>query len=159
MESLAMEKDQLEQIGLYVKKNLPKWMGESSKAFRSEIDLRERTVRVEEELRSQRDLMKQGFDAMEKRFEQIDKRFDQVDKRFEQVDKRFEQVDKRFEQVDKRFELILDQMDKRFGFFERAMDKRFEQVDKRLMLMTWAMGIGFTAVLGFISIAIAVIKN
>ena len=113
MESLAMKKDQLEQIGLYVKKNLPKWLGESSKAFRSEIDLRERTVRVEEELRSQRELMKQGFDEMGKRFE----------------------------------------------FFERSIDKRFEQVDKRLTLMTWAMGLGFTAVLGFISIAIAIIKN
>ncbi len=57
---------------------------------RYELELRERIVRVEEELKHQRALMLEGFKQMEKRFEQIDKRFEQVDKRFEQVDKRFE---------------------------------------------------------------------
>ncbi len=43
---------------------------------RYELDLRERTVRVEEELKHQRELMIQGFEAMEKRFEHVDKRFE-----------------------------------------------------------------------------------
>ena len=47
------------------------------------LQLSERIIRVEEELKAQRELMKQGFDQMEKRFEQIDKRFEQVDKRFD----------------------------------------------------------------------------
>ena len=35
---------------------------------RYELDLRERTVRIEEELKHQRELMVKGFDLMEKRF-------------------------------------------------------------------------------------------
>jgi hypothetical protein len=48
-----------------------------------EIELRERMVRVEEELRHQRELMKQGFDLMEKRFEQVDSRFEQITRRID----------------------------------------------------------------------------
>ncbi|MBX3629521.1 MAG: hypothetical protein KF908_06300 [Nitrosomonas sp.] len=79
---------------------------------RYELELRERIVRVEEELKHQRELMLEGFKQMEKRFEQIDKRFEQIDKRFEQIDKRFEQIDKRFEQIDKRFEVIMMRIDR-----------------------------------------------
>ena len=43
---------------------------------RYELELRERIVRVEEELKHQRELMLEGFKQMEKRFEQIDKRFE-----------------------------------------------------------------------------------
>ena len=68
---------------------------------RYELELRERTTRVEEELKHQRDLMLTGFAQMEKRFEQVDKRFEQMHAEF---NKRFEQVDKRFEQIDKQFE-------------------------------------------------------
>jgi hypothetical protein len=35
-------------------------------------------VRVEEELRHQRELMREGFAQMEKRFEQVDKRFESI---------------------------------------------------------------------------------
>ena len=41
-----------------------------------EIELRERMIRVEEELKHQRELMQQGFAMMEKRFQQVDKRFE-----------------------------------------------------------------------------------
>ena len=74
---------------------------------RYELDLRERTVRVEEELKHQRELMIEGFRRMDERFEQVDKRFEQVDKRFEQVDKRFVQVDKRFDQMVKRMDRFM----------------------------------------------------
>ncbi len=79
---------------------------------RHELEIRERIVRVEEELKHQRELMLEGFKQMEKRFEQMEKRFEQIDKRFEQMEKRFEQIDKRFEQVDKRFEAMTTRIDR-----------------------------------------------
>jgi len=48
--------------------------------------LLERMVRVEEELKAQRDLMEVKFDAVDRRFESMDNRFEdlvgQIDKRF-----------------------------------------------------------------------------
>lgn len=105
--AMPLSDQDLEQI----KHHLTDWM--DSKLLQSQWvpgpELLERSVRVEEELKHQRLLMRESFEQFEKRFELIEKRFEQVDKRFEQVDKRFEQVDTRFEQVDKRFE----QVDKR----------------------------------------------
>ena len=105
--AMPLSDQDLEQI----KHHLTDWM--DSKLLQSQWvpgpELLERSVRVEEELKHQRLLMRESFEQFEKRFELIEKRFEQVDKRFEQVDKRFEQVDERFEQVDKRFE----QVDKR----------------------------------------------
>ena len=83
---------------------------------RYELELRERIVRVEEELKHQRELMLEGFNRVDKRFEQLisemNARFAQVDKRFEQMDKRFEQMEKRFEQVDRRFEIMTARIDR-----------------------------------------------
>ena len=79
----------------YIKQHLGVWLAEQSLGKPPvvyEIELRERMVRVEEELKHQRELMRQGFELMEKRFEQVDKRFEQVDKRFERVDKRFDEM-------------------------------------------------------------------
>lgn len=75
--------------------------------MRYALELRERIVRVEEELKHQRELMLEGFKQMEKRFEQIDKRFEQVEKRFEQIDKRFEQIDRRFEVMTARIDRFM----------------------------------------------------
>jgi len=108
----------------FIKRHLGEWLAEERLGKPPavyDMELRERMVRVEEELRHQRELMRQGFEQMERRFEQVDKRFEQVDKRFEQVDKRFEQIDKRFEQVDRRFE----QVDARFGEMLRRHDRHF----------------------------------
>lgn len=110
----------------YIKRHLGEWLAEQSLGKPPavyEIELRERMVRVEEELKHQRALMQQGFSLMEKRFEQIDKRFEQVEKRFEHIDKRFEQVEKRLDLMEKRF----DQIDKRF----EQVDRRFEDMIKR----------------------------
>jgi methyl-accepting chemotaxis protein len=111
---------------------------------RYELELRERIVRVEEELKHQRELMLEGFNRMDKRFEQLisemNARFAQVDKRFEQVDKRFEQVDKRFEQMEKRFE----QVDRRFEIMTARIDR----------FMVWS----FATTLTVGGIVIAVIK-
>ena len=159
---MALAQEDLEQIQWLIKKSLAETPEALNANVRYELDLRERTIRVEEELRHQRELMTEGFKQMEKRFEQVDKRFEQVDKRFEQVDKRFEQmqldISKRFEQVDKRLELMQLDMNKRFEQVDKRfeqVDKRFEQVDKRFdqqhqeimglhheikLLMRWSFG-------------------
>jgi len=49
------------------------------------IDLYERMVRVEEELKHQRELILNVMKMMDKRFAEVDKRFEQVDKRFEDL--------------------------------------------------------------------------
>jgi len=108
-----------EQDIAFIKQHLGEWLAEVSLGKPPavyEIELRERMIRVEEELKHQRELMQQGFVMMDKRFEelqhQMDKRFDAVDKRFEAVDKRFEAMDKRFESMDKRFEEITRRLDR-----------------------------------------------
>ncbi|MFI3158415.1 MAG: hypothetical protein QX199_19910 [Methylococcaceae bacterium] len=152
---MALAQEDIEQIQQLIKKALSETPETLNANVRYELDLRERTIRVEEELKHQRELMIEGFKQMEKRFEQVDKRFEQVDKRFEQVDRRFEQLqldmNKRFEQVDKRFE----QVDKRFEQLQLDMNKRFEQMDKKFeqhhqeimglhheikLLMRWSFG-------------------
>lgn len=55
--------------------------------------LLERMVRVEEELKAQRELMDERFGFMEHRFEAVDQRFEDL---IRHMDKRFESVDKRF---------------------------------------------------------------
>lgn len=51
-------------------------------------------IRVEEELKHQRELMQQGFAMMDKRFEEMQQ---QMDKRFEAMDKRFEEITSRLD--------------------------------------------------------------
>ena len=102
-----LAKEDLDQIRHLVQEEIRQELGGRSLREAAnvsyELDLRERTLHVEQELRHQRELMTQGFQLMEKRFEQVDKRFEamreDMNTRFEQVDKRFEQVDKRFEEV------------------------------------------------------------
>ena len=156
--AMALKKEELLTIGKYVQEHLTEWLPEQP--YRSTdriypIELGERMVRVEEELKNQRELMKQGFDQIDRRMEMMqidmDRRFEQVDKQFElmqaNMDKRFEQVDKRFEQVDKRFE----QVNKRFD----DVNTRLEAIEtKMFQFMVWSSG--FTATLA--GIVVAVIK-
>jgi hypothetical protein len=91
---MALAKEDID----FIKEHLGEWLVEVSLGKPPavyEIELRERMVRVEEELKHQRELMRQGFEQVERRFEQVDKRFEQVDKRFEQVDRRFDELIKR----------------------------------------------------------------
>ncbi len=74
---MALAQEDLEQIQWLIKKSLAETPEALNANVRYELDLRERTIRVEEELRHQRELMTDGFKQMDKRFEQIDKRFDQ----------------------------------------------------------------------------------
>ena len=136
---MALAQGDLEEIGRYVREHIPEWMGEEGRvSLIREFDLRERIVRVEEELKHQRELMEQGFALMEKRFEQVDRHFELMEKRFEQVDKRFELTEKRFEQIDKHFE----QTDKHF----ESMDRRFETLNQRMdHFMVWSFGLTISA--------------
>ena len=88
---MALAQEDIEQIQWLIKKTLSEMPETLNANVRYELDLRERTIRVEEELKHQRELMVEGFKQMERRFEQIDKRFEQMhldmNKRFEQVDK------------------------------------------------------------------------
>jgi len=109
---MALAQEDIEQIQELIKKSIELTPEVGNANVRYELDLRERTIRVEEELKHQRELMLTGFSQMDKRFEQMreesNKRFEQIDKRFEQIDKRFEkmhsEVNKRFEQLDKQLE-------------------------------------------------------
>ena len=114
---MALKKEELLTIGKYVQEHLTEWLPEQpyrSAGIIYPIELGERMVRVEEELKNQRELMKQGFDQIDRRIElmqvNMDKRFEQVDKRFEQVDKRFESVNKRFDEVNNRLKAIESKM-------------------------------------------------
>jgi len=85
---MALEEKDFEAIENYLRNNLARIISEQSLGKPPvvyEIELRERMVRVEEELKNQRELMNRGFEMMDKRFEQVDKRFEQVDKRLDEL--------------------------------------------------------------------------
>jgi septation ring formation regulator EzrA len=115
----------------FIKEHLGEWLAEQSLGKPPavyEIELRERMVRVEEELKHQRELIKTILVEMDKRFDAVDKRFDAVDKRFDVVDKRFESMQQ--------------QMDKRFESMQQKMDKRFEDLTRRIdRFMFWSFGL------------------
>ncbi len=138
-EAMELTKREFDQIGAYVREHLGTWIREVTPPPATvQLDpiYLERIVRVEEELKSERELMKQGFEHMDTRFEQVDKRFEQVDKRFEELRA---DMNARFQTVDKRFEEVRADMNARFEHVE----KRFEAVDKRFEEMRADMKTGF----------------
>ena len=80
---MALAQDDIEQIQWLIKKTLSETPEALNANVRYELDLRERTIRVEEELKHQRELMTEGFKQMEKRFEQVDKRFEMLTSRID----------------------------------------------------------------------------
>lgn len=61
-----------------VRRNLGAWLQEVAPRMVTDRELLERMVRIEEELKLQRELMQQGFAAVDKRFEDMNKRFDDM---------------------------------------------------------------------------------
>jgi chaperonin cofactor prefoldin len=114
---MALTQEDLRQVTAYLQTHIDEWLPQPV------LHLSERIVRVEEELKHQRELMMQGFANIERRFEDVNKRFEDVDKRFEDVNKRFEDVNKRFEDMDKRFSTL-----------------------------TWMIGIGFVVVTSLVTV-------
>ena len=141
MEDMASKftEDELKQIGDYLAAQYPvlKSGGVYSGYGDIKIDLYERMVRVEEELKHQRELILSVMKMM---------------------DKRFAEVDKRFEQVDKRFEDMRTDMNRRFEDMRTDMSNRFEQVDRRFSMLMWFIGIGFTLVTTIITGAFVLLK-
>ena len=92
---MEFTKEQLEQIGSYIESNFDRFGAKSNviQLRPYDIQLIERMTRIEEELRSQRELMQLGFNQMDKRFEQVDKRFESMQK---QMDVRFDDVNRKF---------------------------------------------------------------
>ena len=91
----------------FIKDHLGEWLAEQSLGKPPavyEIELRERMVRVEEELKHQRELIKTLIEQMDKRFDGVDKRFDGVDKRFESMQK---QMDDRFDALTRRIDRFM----------------------------------------------------
>ena len=137
--STAMEftKEQLEQIGSYIESNFDRFGAKSNvvQLRPYDIQLIERMTRIEEELRSQREILLKQNETMQFGFTQMDKRFEsmqkQMDERFAAVDKRFDDVNKRFNDVNKRFDDV---------------NKRFDDVNKRFSMMMWMMTAGFSII-------------
>nr|VFJ52256.1 MAG: hypothetical protein BECKFW1821A_GA0114235_103515 [Candidatus Kentron sp. FW]VFJ57469.1 MAG: hypothetical protein BECKFW1821B_GA0114236_10349 [Candidatus Kentron sp. FW] len=97
----------LQEVSEYMRTHIGEWLAEESLAKPPvvyEIELRERMVRVEEELRHQRELMKQGFDLMDRRFESMDKRFELM---VQENNKRFEEINRRFEALTQRIDRFM----------------------------------------------------
>ncbi len=131
---------ELARIGGYVKDNLRQWLTEVAPAAVNpppaapdpipNAQLLERMVRVEEELKGQRELFVMRFDAIDRRFEDVNTRFEDMNTRFETIDRRFEDMNSRFEDVNARFEAVDRRFEDMIGRFE-AVDRRFEAVDRR----------------------------
>jgi len=91
--TMALNEQDYQAVEQFIKSRFPVWLKEFS--FYDNESLKERMVRVEEELRHQRELMLQGFAMMEKRFESNDKRFESIDKRFESLEESIEKLSAR----------------------------------------------------------------
>jgi hypothetical protein len=93
--AMTIGPEELQKIGDYVRLHLAEWMGNVHNE--RGMGLMERSIRIEEELKAQRQVMETRFEAMDKRFEALQ---ELMETRFEAIQK---QMDVRFEAVDKRF--------------------------------------------------------
>ena len=108
---VAIGEAELNRIGEYVQSHLPEWMDKLG--VRPVPDpvtntqLLERVVRVEEELKAQRELMAVRFGAMDERFEAMNQN---MNDRFEAVNQamnsRFEAVNDRFDSVNQNINVL-----------------------------------------------------
>ena len=76
---------QLEQVGRYVKDHLNGWLAEVAghltvgpQILEHVAEIDKRGVRIEEELKHQRELRVAGFAASDKRFEDVNQRFEET---------------------------------------------------------------------------------
>ena len=125
----------------------------------SDIDTRllERMIRVEEELKAQRELMAERFDAVDKRFAASDRRFEDLQTAMET---RFAVTDRRFEDaraaMDQRFADLQTAMDRRFEDSQAAMDRRFDDArahsDRRFASLQWTILVGLAVVTAAVTV-------
>ena len=137
-EPMTLRDEDVGRIGEYVKpwlRVLVEEMAPHVELGGVGVQLLERMVRVEEELRAQRTLMDERFTFMAQRFEAVDKRFEESrahnDQRFAESraynDQRFAESiahsAERFEAVDQRFAESIAHSAERF----EAVDQRFAE--------------------------------
>lgn len=79
---MALSEADLGRIGRYVRAELPEWL-EQIRPSRTDGQLMERMVRVEENLRSQRELLIEMQRSSDRRFEDVNRRFEDQNKRFD----------------------------------------------------------------------------
>lgn len=79
---VALSEADLGRIGRYVRAELPEWL-EQIRPSRTDGQLMERMVRVEENLRSQRELLIEMQRSSDRRFEDVNRRFEDQNKRFD----------------------------------------------------------------------------
>ena len=72
---MALAQEDLQQIRELIEQSMAARPEAANANVRHELDIRERIVRVEEELKHQRELMLQGFETSNRRFEDMNKRF------------------------------------------------------------------------------------
>ena len=121
---MALSREDLEQVGVYVRSHLNEWLP------REVFDLQERIIRVEDELKAQREVMVTRFDAVDQRFEDMNQRFEDMNQRFEDTNKRFEDMNRQFEAANKRFEDTNKRFEDTNQRFEDT-NKRFEDMNRR----------------------------
>ena len=105
---------------------------------RYEMEIRERIIRVEEELKHQRELMVHGFALMEKRL-------DGNQKRLELIEKRLEGNEKRLEANETAVNHLRADTNKGFDALTRRIDR----------FMVWSFGITVTLA----GVVIVVLRN
>lgn len=133
---------ELRRIGGYVKENLREWLREVAPVALSppapvspapdpvtNTQLLERVVRVEEELKAQRELFLVRFEA-------VDRRFEASDQRFIDMNTRFEDMNTRFEDMNTRLEDMRDYLNRRFN------------------ALTWMIGLLITVVVAALGIMV-----
>ncbi len=94
---MSLAAEDIRAIEDHLKGRFSEWLTEQSLGKPPavyEIELRERMVRVEEELKNQRELIKTVLEQMDKRSEQVDKRFEAMQ---QHMDKRFEALTRRMD--------------------------------------------------------------
>ena len=109
-----------------------------------ELSLIERTVRVEEELRSLREMSESKFESLQR----------EMNARFEAVYERFEAGEKSFEALQREMNARFDASEKRFEALHREMNARFEAMDKRFSTTQWMIGI----LVGIPAIAMTIVQ-
>ncbi len=97
-----VDQNQLEQIGSYVKNHIGQWIREQNillfpeRTEKTSLELMERIVTIEQQLKFQNDKLEMMMDQSDKRFQSMDKRFTDMQSymnlRFEGVEKRFNRV-------------------------------------------------------------------
>ena len=112
----------------------------------NELELFDRMVRVEEELKHLREDMQHSREDSNRRFEEMLK---YTDKRFEQVDKRFEAMQAN---MNLRFSEMQANTDKRFAEAQANTDKHFGHVNKRFTTMQWSINLSVAFIVALISI-------